>query len=68
MMLNPKQAAKDLGVCVSTLAVWRCTGKGPAFHKFEGAIRYDAADLDAYKRSRRTRPVVRAEQEHHVAV
>lgn len=67
-MATPKEAAVYLNVTVQSLAVWRCVGKGPVFHKFEGRIRYDLADLDAYKQRTRHRPIVRAEQERNVAV
>lgn len=46
--ITEKQAAERLGVAATTLAGWRAAGKGPAFRKFEGAIRYSVAELEAY--------------------
>lgn len=46
--LTEKQAAKRLNLAATTLARWRWAGKGPAFRKFEGAIRYSVAELEAY--------------------
>jgi hypothetical protein len=45
-LLNERQAAELLNVKVATLRRWRWAGKGPAFLKIGGAVRYDPAELD----------------------
>jgi predicted site-specific integrase-resolvase len=47
-LLKEKEAANILNVEVTTLRRWRWAGKGPAFRKLEGAVRYGPTDLDAY--------------------
>lgn len=47
-LLNERQAAKILNLKVPTLRRWRWAGKGPAFLKIGGAVRYDLAELDRY--------------------
>jgi hypothetical protein len=32
-----------------TLELWRCNGKGPAFHKFGKAVRYAVSDVEKYE-------------------
>jgi hypothetical protein len=46
-------AAEVLGAPVGTLRNWRWRGRGPAFYKFEGAVRYELGELNDYARSRR---------------
>lgn len=48
LLLNEQEAAALLTVKPATLAGWRCEGKGPAFCKMEGAIRYLRTDLTAW--------------------
>ncbi len=50
-MLGPRQAAHVLGVSTRTLEEWRARGKGPAYHRMEGQIRYAQSDLDAWLKS-----------------
>lgn len=53
IFLTETQAAERLGLARSTLARWRWSGQGPAFHKFGGAVRYALADLVAYAEAAR---------------
>ena len=46
--LTTKQAARLLGLSVSTLNKWRCYGTGPRFLKLGRAVRYRRPDLDAF--------------------
>ena len=52
-LLNERQAADLLNVKVATLRRWRWAGKGPAFLKIGGAVRYDPAELDRFVASAR---------------
>jgi Helix-turn-helix domain len=47
-LLNERQAAELLNVRVATLRRWRWAGKGPAFLKIGGAVRYNLAELDRF--------------------
>ena len=38
-------------VKAGTLAMWRCTKRGPAFHKLGHSVLYSVKDLDAFARS-----------------
>ena len=58
-LIAPKQAARYLQCSVQWLAVMRMHGRGPAYHKQGGWIRYRVADLDAWA----TRHRVAAESE-----
>ncbi len=51
-MLTTGQAARHLGLAVSTLNKWRVYGTGPSFIKL-GRVRYRISDLDAYTASHR---------------
>ena len=42
------EAAKLLGVSVSTLRRWRYSGTGPKFYGFGSSIRYWTDDLSSY--------------------
>jgi predicted site-specific integrase-resolvase len=46
--LSEREAAEHLGLSHKTLTRWRWAGKGPAFHKFGGAVRYAPEDLAAF--------------------
>jgi hypothetical protein len=52
-LLKPDAAATIIGVSPKTLANLRCSGKGPAFYKVGGRVRYDTAELESWMRSRR---------------
>ena len=60
-----KQVASMLGVPEGTLRYWRSVGLGPVWHKLEGSIRYDLADVLRYVESNRRIPSVRAFMEDH---
>lgn len=46
--LTPVDLSEMLQVSLSTLANWRSTGKGPAFSRFGGLVRYDSAEVNAW--------------------
>jgi len=48
LFLTTADAAARLGLAPRTLERWRWAGRGPAFRKFGGCIRYALADLDAW--------------------
>lgn len=47
-LLNERQASELLNVGVAPLRRWRWAGKGPAFLKIGGAVRYEPAEIDRY--------------------
>ena len=55
-LLDPAAVADALGVKVSTLAKWRCTGKGPRYVRVgsgpRSPVRYRMADVVAWVDSR----------------
>ena len=54
-LIDVRAAAARLGLSKSTLDKMRCYGVGPPFiRSTERAVRYDPADLDAYKNARRS--------------
>ena len=65
-LLTEPEVAERLITKPQTLQKWRCRGRGPAFLKLSGKIRYRSDDIDAFieqsrvvpgeaKRSRRKR-------------
>lgn len=48
---EPKTAATYIKSTESTLANWRCAGRGPRYIKLGGKILYRTADLDAFLES-----------------
>ena len=49
------KAAQELDLEVSTLRRWRWSGRGPRYLKLGGAVRYEPAEIEAFKdASRRT--------------
>lgn len=52
VILTTPQAARYLGLAVSTLNKWRCFGDGPKFLKLGRAVRYRQEDLDAFLMAR----------------
>jgi hypothetical protein len=52
VFLDPKKAARILGVTTNTLAVWRCKGRGPKWRALNGnamsGIRYHKDDVEAF--------------------
>lgn len=66
-LLTPEQVAEQLGVEVSTLAVWRCQGDscvdrrgGPKFIRIGGLIRYRSSDVEFYISQRTVNPKAEA--------
>ena len=53
--LPVREAAKYLGLSISTLNKLRCTGGGPAFLKLGRAVRYTPDDLQDWLDSQRVR-------------
>lgn len=49
--LTTAQAAELLGIAPKTLERWRWAGRGPAFRKLGGAVRYDTRDLEHWTES-----------------
>lgn len=47
-LVNEHEAARRLGMKVSTLRRWRWQGIGPVFCRIGAAVRYDPSDLDAF--------------------
>ncbi|MGA3190735.1 MAG: helix-turn-helix domain-containing protein [Bryobacteraceae bacterium] len=47
-LLKPEEAAKLLGIGMSTLAKFRIEGAGPIFRKFGRSVRYARADLQRW--------------------
>jgi excisionase family DNA binding protein len=52
-MATPGEVAEVLRVPEHTLACWRSQGKGPAWSKIGRHVRYDWADVDAYRVAQR---------------
>ncbi len=52
-MLTQAQVAEMLNVSAKSVENWRLAGKGPAFYRIEGQVRYEIRDVRAWKRQRR---------------
>ena len=48
-MLSPARLSERWDIPVVTLAGWRYRGKGPAFLRLNGTLRYRLADVEAYE-------------------
>lgn len=48
ILKSPEQAARQLGLGVSTLARWRLEGVGPRFLKLGRAVRYRQGDIETW--------------------
>jgi predicted site-specific integrase-resolvase len=48
ILLDEKEAADSLGLKPPTMRRWRWAGKGPAYCRIGGAIRYRSQDLEAF--------------------
>lgn len=46
--LTEAQAAGILGLEPATLRQWRFLGRGPAYHKFGSAVRYDPREIERF--------------------
>ena len=51
-LLNRVEAAKYIGVSISSLAHWRALGRGPAYRVIGQSSYYSLADLDDWMASR----------------
>lgn len=47
-LMTPQEVARRLRVDTKTLANWRYLGRGPAYMKDGGVVRYPVEALDAY--------------------
>lgn len=54
-LANEFETARYLGLSVKTLRRWRWAGKGPAFRKIGGAVRYHPRDLESFVEAARRR-------------
>jgi hypothetical protein len=60
--VNPKEAARIIGVAEQTLANLRCMGLGPVYYKPHGRmVRYKVQDLFDYMNAGRVDPEARGE-------
>lgn len=64
-LLTSKQVSEILSIPEGTLRYWRNAGVGPIWLKLEGSIRYSVADVEAYVKSNRRIPSVRAYMEEN---
>ena len=66
ILLTPKQAAEMLATPAGTLKRWRAEGRGPAWIKLEGSVRYELSVIQQYIESNRHLPSVRTlmEEKH----
>lgn len=55
--LSPAEVEEIYGISERTLANWRSQGKGPAYYKFGGAVKYLRAELDEWVLSQRRRTI-----------
>lgn len=53
-LLSAKQLAHILQISLDSLARWRTTGEGPAFHYCGRYVRYAPADVKSWLATRRT--------------
>lgn len=47
-LLTAKEVARSLALSVSTLALWRQTGRGPKYLRFGRTVRYEQAEIDVW--------------------
>jgi excisionase family DNA binding protein len=57
-MFASGEVAQYLGINRATLRRWRIENRGPAYIKLGGAIRYRAADIEAFIAANRRGPAV----------
>lgn len=46
--VGTREAAEMLGFSPMTLAVWRCKGRGPKWHKIGGRVKYRLSDIENF--------------------
>jgi predicted DNA-binding transcriptional regulator AlpA len=51
--LTAKDVRLAFGISEKTLANWRSQGRGPAYHKLGGKVRYAVADIEDWVRKGR---------------
>lgn len=55
--LSNNEAAALIGITPNTLRFWRCKGRGPQYTKLndskQAGVRYDLADIEAWKAERK---------------
>lgn len=54
--LTESAAADRVGVSAITLKRWRRDGKGPAYYRIGGGVRYKSEDIDSYISGARVEP------------
>ena len=59
-LLTTTEVADELGVPARTLDQWRYLGRGPAYIKVGHHVRYERADVDAWKLGQRVAPSTKA--------
>lgn len=52
-LLKEREVAQFLNLKVATLRRWRWSGRGLPFLKLGGAVRYELADIEAFKEASR---------------
>ena len=52
VVFTTREAARYLGLSISTLNKWRCYGFGPKYLKLGRAVRYRQEELDRYLEGR----------------
>lgn len=55
--LRPADLAERWAIPTKTLANWRSAGKGPAYIKVGGTVRYTLADVELHEAANRTQAV-----------
>jgi hypothetical protein len=50
--LTPRQLAARWSLVLATLKQWRCSGKGPLYHKLNGRIRYRIEDIQEFEKEK----------------
>jgi predicted site-specific integrase-resolvase len=51
--LSPKEVSEIHGIPEKTLANWRSQGKGPAYYKLAGKVKYACVDIETWIETRR---------------
>jgi predicted DNA-binding transcriptional regulator AlpA len=51
--LSAREVEAAYGIAEKTLANWRSQGRGPAYHKLGGKVRYKVGDLEEWAKKSR---------------